>query len=199
MNDIEKLQSMPTSANIAADIKSILTEARSITARAVNTAMVTAYWLIGKRIVLEEQKGQDRANYGKKLLKNLSKELTAEFGNGFSYPNLYNMRLFYQTYTDTEKFYTLCIKLSWSHNRLIMRVPDANAREWYLREAASANWSVRELERNINSFYYQRYLESGSIKNENATQCVANSNDLNPRQLMKDPYVLEFVGLPQST
>jgi predicted nuclease of restriction endonuclease-like (RecB) superfamily len=198
MNDIEKLQSMPTSANIAADIKSILTEARSITARAVNTAMVTAYWLIGKRIVLEEQKGQDRANYGEKLLKNLSKELTAEFGNGFSYPNLYNMRLFYQTYTDAEKFYTLCIKLSWSHNRLIMRVPDANAREWYLREAASANWSVRELERNINSFYYQRYLESGSIKNENATQCVANSNDLNPRQLMKDPYVLEFVGLPQS-
>lgn len=198
MNDIEKLQSMPTSANIAADIKSILTEARSITARAVNTAMVTAYWLIGKRIVLEEQKGQDRANYGEKLLKNLSKELTAEFGNGFSYPNLYNMRLFYQTYTDTGKFYTLCIKLSWSHNRLIMRVSDANAREWYLREAASANWSVRELERNINSFYYQRYLESGSIKNEKATQCVANSKDLNPRQLMKDPYVLEFVGLPQS-
>jgi predicted nuclease of restriction endonuclease-like (RecB) superfamily len=147
---------------------------------------------------LEEQKGQDRANYGEKLLKNLSKELTAEFGNGFSYPNMKNMRQFYQTFTDAEKFYTLCIKLSWSHNRLIMRVPDANAREWYLREAASANWSVRELERNINSFYYQRYLESGSIKNENATQCVANSNDLNPRQLMKDPYVLEFVGLPQS-
>jgi predicted nuclease of restriction endonuclease-like (RecB) superfamily len=198
MKQIEELTSLPTSNNITEDIRSILAEARRITARAVNTAMVTAYWLIGKRIVLEEQKGQDRANYGEKLLKNLSKELTAEFGNGFSYPNLYNMRLFYQTYTDTEKFYTLCIKLSWSHNRLIMRVPDANAREWYLREAASANWSVRELERNINSFYYQRYLESGSIKNENATQCVANTNDLNPRQLMKDPYVLEFVGLPQS-
>ena len=198
MRQIEELTSLPTSNNINEDIRSILAEARRITARAVNTAMVTAYWLIGKRIVLEEQKGQDRANYGEKLLKNLSKELTAEFGNGFSYANLYNMRLFYQTYTDAEKFYTLCINLSWSHNRLIMRVSDANAREWYLREAASANWSVRELERNINSFYYQRHLESGSVKSENAIQCVANSDVLNPRQLMKDPYVLEFVGLPQS-
>ncbi len=198
MRQIEELTSLPTSNNINEDIRSILAEARRITARAVNTAMVTAYWLIGKRIVLEEQKGQDRANYGEKLLKNLSKELTAEFGNGFSYANLYNMRLFYQTYTDAEKFYTLCINLSWSHNRLIMRISDANAREWYLREAASANWSVRELERNINSFYYQRHLESGSVKSENATQCVANSDVLNPRQLMKDPYVLEFVGLPQS-
>lgn len=198
MRQIEELTSLPTSNNINEDIRSILAEARRITARAVNTAMVTAYWLIGKRIVLEEQKGQDRANYGEMLLKNLSKELTAEFGNGFSYANLYNMRLFYQTYTDAEKFYTLCINLSWSHNRLIMRVSDANAREWYLREAASANWSVRELERNINSFYYQRHLESGSIKSEKATQCVANSDVLNPRQLMKDPYVLEFVGLPQS-
>ena len=198
MRQIEELTSLPTSNNINEDIRSILAEARRITARAVNTAMVTAYWLIGKRIVLEEQKGQDRANYGEKLLKKLSKELTAEFGNGFSYSNLYNMRLFYQTYTDAEKFYTLCINLSWSHNRLIMRVSDANAREWYLREAASANWSVRELERNINSFYYQRHLESGSVKSENATQCVANSDVLNPRQLMKDPYVLEFVGLPQS-
>ena len=198
MRQIEELTSLPTSNNINEDIRSILAEARRITARAVNTAMVTAYWLIGKRIVLEEQKGQDRANYGENLLKNLSKELTAEFGNGFSYANLYNMRLFYQTYTDAEKFYTLCINLSWSHNRLIMRISDANAREWYLREAASANWSVRELERNINSFYYQRHLESGSVKSENATQCVANSDVLNPRQLMKDPYVLEFVGLPQS-
>jgi len=173
MRQIEELTSLPTSNNINEDIRSILAEARRITARAVNTAMVTAYWLIGKRIVLEEQKGQDRANYGEKLLKNLSKELTAEFGNGFSYANLYNMRLFYQTYTDAEKFYTLCINLSWSHNRLIMRVSDANAREWYLREAASANWSVRELERNINSFYYQRHLR----EIENAGRMLQNKEE----------------------
>lgn len=173
MRQIEELTSLPTSNNINEDIRSILAEARRITARAVNTAMVTAYWLIGKRIVLEEQKGQDRANYGENLLKNLSKELTAEFGNGFSYSNLYNMRLFYQTYTDAEKFYTLCINLSWSHNRLIMRVSDANAREWYLREAASANWSVRELERNINSFYYQRHLR----EIENAGRMLQNKEE----------------------
>lgn len=188
------MQSLPTSDNLATDVKYILAEARRGTVRAINTAMVTAYWLIGKRIVIEEQKGADRAEYGEGLLKNLSKELTAEFGNGFSYANLYNMRLFYKTYDDSEKFYTLCIKLSWSHNRLIMRVADPRAREWYLREAASQQWSVRELERNINSFYYQRHLESS----ENATQGVADSKAMNPRQLMKDPYVLEFVGLPQA-
>ncbi len=109
MRQIEELTSLPTSNNINEDIRSILAEARRITARAVNTAMVTAYWLIGKRIVLEEQKGQDRANYGEKLLKNLSKELTAEFGNGFSYANLYNMRLFYIRHTQTRKNSTHCV------------------------------------------------------------------------------------------
>lgn len=193
MTEIERLQSIPASNDLAADVRSILSEARHITARAVNTTMVVAYWLIGKRIVVEEQKGAERAGYGDSLLKNLSNELTSEFGNGFSYANLYNMRLFYLTYTDSEKFYTLCIKLSWSHNRLIMRVADPKAREWYLREAAKEQWSVRQLERNINTFYYQRQLEAG---NEKATQCVSNSPEQNPRQFMKDPYVLEFVGLP---
>ena len=158
--------------------------------------MVSAYWLIGKRIVVEEQKGSDKAAYGEGLLKKLSKELTAEFGNGFSYANLYNMRQFYMTYSNTEIFYTLCRELPWSHNRLIMRVQDSKAREWYLREAAREQWSVRQLERNINSFYYQRQLESGLVESENSTRCVENSNSIDPRQFVKDPYVLEFVGLP---
>lgn len=196
MSNIDKLQSLPSSGNIASDIKAILSEARSITARSINTTMVSAYWLIGKRIVIEEQKGADKAAYGEGLLKKLSKELTSEFGNGFSYPNLRNMRLFYRTYPDSEIFYTLCRELSWSHNRLIMRVQDSNARKWYLREAAREQWSVRQLERNINSFYYQRQLESGLAQNENDTQCVSNSNIIDPRQFVKDPYVLEFVGLP---
>ncbi len=160
--------------------------------RAINSTMVTAYWLIGKRIVLEEQKGAERATYGEQLLKNLSKELRPEFGTGLSYPNLYKMRQFYLTYRNSEKLSTLLIKLSWSHNCLIMRVADTKAREWYLKEASREGWSVRQLERNINSFYYQRQLET----NEKATQCVANSEAINPRQIIKDPYVLEFVGLP---
>ena len=196
MSNIEKLQSIPLTGNLTADIKAILTEARSVTVRTINTTMVSAYWLIGKRIVVEEQKGSDKAAYGEGLLKKLSKELTAEFGNGFSYANLYNMRQFYMTYSNSEIFYTLCRELPWSHNRLIMRVQDSKAREWYLREAAREQWSVRQLERNINSFYYQRQLESGLVESENSTRCVENSNSIDPRQFVKDPYVLEFVGLP---
>lgn len=193
MTEIEKLQSIPASNNIAADVKAILSEARKRTAQAINTTMVAAYWLIGKRIVVEEQRGAERAGYGENLLKNLSKELTAEFGNGFSYSNLRNMRQFYLTYSDSEICQTLSSKLSWSHNCLIMRVQNSDAREWYLHEAAREQWSVRELERNINTFYYQRQLENGLL--ENSTHCVANSTEPSPRQFMKDPYVLEFVGL----
>ena len=196
MSNIEKLQLLPLTGNLTADIKAILTEARSVTVRSINTTMVSAYWLIGKRIVVEEQNGSEKAAYGEGLLKKLSKELTAEFGNGFSYANLYNMRQFYITYSNDEIFYTLCRKLSWSHNRLIMRVQDSKAREWYLREAAREQWSVRQLERNINSFYYQRQLESGLVESENSTRCVENSYSIDPRQFVKDPYVLEFVGLP---
>ena len=196
MSNIDKLQLLPSTGNLTADIKAILTEARSVTVRTINTTMVSAYWLIGKRIVVEEQKGSDKATYGEGLLKKLSKELTAEFGNGFSYANLYNMRQFYMTYSNSEIFYTLCRELPWSHNRLIIRVQDSKAREWYLREAAREQWSVRQLERNINSFYYQRQLESGLVESENSTRCVENSNSIDPRQFAKDPYVLEFVGLP---
>lgn len=181
MNNIEKLQSLPLTGNLTADIKAILAESRSVTVRAINTTMVSAYWLIGKRIVVEEQKGAERATYGEGLLKKLSKELTSEFGNGFSYENLKKMRQFYKTYTD-EKGYTLCIQLPWSHNRLIMRVQDSKAREWYLREAAREGWSVRQLERNINSFYYQRQLESGISLCENDRQCLSNSPALDVRQ-----------------
>lgn len=195
MTDIENLRQLPASANITSDIRAILSEARKTTARAINTTMTVAYWLIGKRIVEEEQKGADRAAYGEKILKNLSKELTAEFGNGFSYENLKKMRQFHRTYKD-EKGYTLCTQLPWSHNRLIMRVADPKAREWYLLEAAREQWSVRQLERNINSFYYQRQLDSGEALNENSTQCREYSSAMDVRQFIKDPYVLEFVGLP---
>lgn len=196
MNEMEKLNSLPSSGNIATDIRTILQEARQMVVRHINTAMTAAYWMIGRRIVVEEQQNAERADYGTHLLETLSKELTAEFGNGFSYANLYNMRQFYTTYCDDEIFYTLCRELPWSHNRLIMRVSNRDAREWYLREAAREQWSVRQLERNINSFYYERQLKSGILENQNDRQCLTNSNSIDARQFMKDPYVLEFVGLP---
>lgn len=106
------------------------------------------------------------------------------------------MRTFYKTYQD-EKGQTLSAQLPWSHNCLIMRVPDPKAREWYLREAAREQWSVRQLERNINSFYYQRQLDSGLVVEEKSNQCETGMLNIDSRQFVKDPYVLEFVGLPQ--
>lgn len=199
MNDIVKsdkglfILEQRQSGDIAADVRELLSKSRQLSCRAVNSIMVRTYWLIGERIVIEEQEGRDRATYGEKILKKLSKALCSEFGNGFSYANLRNMRQFYLTYPNWEICYTLCSKLSWSHNRLIMRVQDKNAREFYLREALSQQWSVRQTEREINLFSYQRYLSKGDLTGEAPKNA---ENDINVRAFVKDPYVLEFVGLP---
>ncbi|HED07745.1 MAG TPA: DUF1016 family protein [Ignavibacteria bacterium] len=142
------------------DIRTILQKARNKAYSTVNTAMVEAYWNIGKRIVEEEQKGKERADYGTHLIKNLSVELQEDFGKGFSVANLKNFRQFYLTFKDNKKSYTLCSRLSWSHIRLIMRMDNLKMREYYLKEAKSQEWSVRQLQRNINSHYYERLLSS---------------------------------------
>jgi len=151
---------------------------------------VEAYWLIGRRIVEEEQQGERKARYGARLLENLSKELGRDFGKGFSYANLRNFRQFYLTYPDQEICYTLCSKLSWSHNRLIMRVENKQARQYYLQETANENWTVRQLERNIKSQSYQRLLSTQTENN-------AVSGKPNNLDFIKDPYVLEFLQLPE--
>ena len=179
------------------DIKRILAIARQNAYSAVNVAMVEAYWQIGKRIVEQEQNGEDRAVYGEAILKELSKALTAEFGKGFSYSSLYNFRQFYLTYPDPDIFYTLCRILTWSHNRLIMRVEDPSARTYYLKEASEQGWSVRTLERNINTFYYQRLLSSRN-KPEITQHAEPLEKEL-PRDFIKDPFVFEFLNLPQPT
>lgn len=120
--------------------------------------MVEAYWLMGKRIVEEEQQGKERADYGTQLLKELSTELTQEFGKGFSVPSLYNYRLFYQTFP--EIFSTPWRILSWSHYKRLLTVPNPEARAWYLKEAQEQMWSYRTLNRNIGSQYYERLLLS---------------------------------------
>ena len=194
-SEIERLNSLPSTPSITTDVRAILQEARQMVVYHTNTAMTAAYWLIGRRIVVEEQQNAERADYGEFILKKLSRELTAEFGNGFSYTNLKNMRQFYKTYPDVIG-QTLSGQLPWSHNCLIMRVADEKARIWYLKEAAREQWSVRQLERNINSFYYQRQLENGLKVDEKFTQSVINTEPINARQFVKDPYVLEFVGLP---
>lgn len=176
-----------------ADIKGILEQARGKARSAVNATMVEAYWLIGRRIVEEEQRGQHKAEYGSRLLENLSKALASDFGKGFSYANLRNFRQFYLTYPDREICYTVCSKLSWSHNRLIMRVDDPKARSYYLMEGAAQQWSVRQMERNIQTHSFQRLLSSQEGETAKNT---ANGNALG--DFIKDPYVLEFLQLPEA-
>lgn len=181
--------------NYIDEIKVILATAREKTYLAINSAMVEAYWLIGKRIVEQEQHGEDRAKYGEGILKELSRSLTIEFGKGFSYPNLRNFRQFYLTYRDSEDCYTLCSKLTWSHNRLIMRVESKEARTFYLNEAAEQGWSVRTLERNVNTFYFNRLLSS---KNKSNTQTGQNQFEKQQAEdFIKDPYVFEFLNIKQ--
>lgn len=177
-----------------ADIKAILEQARGKARSAVNSAMVEAYWLIGQRIVKEEQYGSSRAVYGERLLANLSRELSASLGKGFSYANLRNFRQFYLTYPDWEICYTACSKLSWSHNRLIMREENAKARAYYLAEAVDQQWTVRQLERKIQSHSYQRLLSSQSDVSLVSTMKAESLGDF-----IKDPYVLEFLQLPESS
>ncbi|MBD5144783.1 MAG: DUF1016 domain-containing protein [Ruminococcus sp.] len=158
---------------------------------AVNSAMVEAYWEIGEQIYIACGEN-DRAEYGKGLLKYLSERLTAEFGKGFTVRNLRNMRQFYLTY---PKRHTLCTELSWSHYRILMRIDDENRRNWYTEECAKSGWSVRQLERQINTLFYDRLLASkdkGSVRNE------IQSTEPKPEyeKIIRDPYVLEFLDLP---
>ncbi len=139
-----------------------------------------------------EGKGKERADYGANLIKNLSISLNAEFGKGFSVANLWNFRQFYLVFPGNKKLYTLCRELSWSHIRLIMRIDSPDIREYYLKESKSQGWSVRQLQRNINSHYYERLLSSSGKESNSLVEKE------NARDFIKDPYVLEFLNLPEN-
>lgn len=176
------------------EIRQILTTARSKAYSAVNTAMVNAYWEIGKRIVEEEQQGNTRADYGKGLLKGLAKELKAEFGKGFDERELRRIRQFYLTFPIRD---TLRPELSWSHYRLLIRVGNEKARQFYLQEAASNSWSYRTLERNTSTLYFERLLSSQKkqpVVDEMEEKTEAFQKD--QLEFIKNPYVLEFLQLP---
>jgi len=181
-------------------IRRILRKARESAYRAVNSAMVEAYWLIGRQIVEEEQGGKERADYGAKIIQGLAKKLTHEFGKGFTKTNLKYFRQFYLSFSVKSIGHTVCDQLrkelSWSHYRLIMRVKNTNARQYYMEEAAENNWSVRALNRQINSSYYQRLLAS---KNKESVEKEAEENtkklSMRPEDLIKDPSILEFLNM----
>ena len=171
-------------------IKRILSEARNKVYQTANFAMVEAYWNIGKSIV-EQQGGEGKAEYGAGLIVQLSKQMTADFGKGFTAANLKNMRQFYLTF---PKSYALRSELSWTHYRLLMRVENENAREFYTEEAIKSNWSTRQLEWQINSFFYERLLSSQN--KEKVSEEIQKLEPAKvPEDIIRDPYVLEFLGL----
>ena len=133
------------------EIKNILNMARNKVYKTANFAMVEAYWNIGKSII-EEQGGNEKAEYGTGLLKELSKQMTQDFGKGFTVTNLKYMRQFYLTFPNGH---ALREELSWTHYRFLMKVENDNAREFYMEEAIKSQWSTRQLERQINSFFYE--------------------------------------------
>ena len=186
---------MEISKNYINEIKTILKNARQEAYTAVNSAMVEAYWKIGRRIVEEEQSGRERAEYGKEIIKNLSKELTEEFGKGFSRRTLWEMRKLYVYFSDYEKVRTLFAQLTWSHFQKVLRVSDEKARIFYLTEAAENMWSVRTLDRNISTLYYNRIVASIDkkiVENE----MKEKTKKLQAEEFIKNPVVLEFLDLP---
>ena len=186
---------MGISNNYINEIKKILKNARQKAYTAVNSAMVEAYWEIGRRIVEEEQSGRERAEYGKEILQNLSKELTEEFGKGYSYRTLREIRQFYLMFSDFEKWRTVSAKLTWSHFQKVLRVSDEKARIFYLTEAAENMWSVRTLDRNISTLYYNRIVASIDkkiVENE----MKEKTKKLQAEEFIKNPVVLEFLDLP---
>lgn len=172
-------------------INQIIEQARNKVYRTANFTMVQAYWNIGKAIVEEEQNGKQRAEYGKEVLKQLSQKLTAKYKKGFDESNLRHMRNFYLTY---QKYDALRPELSWTHYRLLLKVENDQARQFYLQETIDCNWSTRSLERQIGNLYYERMLMSQNsqlVKDE----AIEKTNQQEPQDIIKDPYVLDFLGL----
>ncbi len=188
-------KSASTDVTLHDHIRQLLLSARAQVRQAVNTVMVQTYWQIGRLIVEDEQGGATRAQYGAKVLSWLSAELTQEFGKGFDVTNLRAMRRLYLTYPNRE---TLSLDLGWSHYTRILRIEDPKARDWYAQEAAEQGWSVRALDRQIATLFYERLLSSqgsaqSSLKNE-ALANIAQEAPPDPRDFIRDPYVLEFLG-----
>lgn len=180
-------------SSVYENIRLTVTEAQQKVYATVNFVMVETYWNIGKQIY-EAQGENERAEYGKGLLKFLSKKLTAEFGKGYTFANLKNMRQFYLTFPNS---YAVRSQLSWTHYRLLMRVEDSAARDFYLDECAKSNWSTRQLERQINTFYYQRLLSSQD-KDGVRDEIQTLEKGVDAKDIIRDPYVLEFLGLEQT-
>ncbi len=183
--------------DLAERIEQLIEEAKKRTISAVNTAIVYTYYEIGKMIVEDEQQGEERAKYGKAILKDISLRLTNKFGRGFSVDNLENMRRFYLVYSNSETLSrNLGFTLSWSHYLKLMRIDNPEERKFYEIEAIENNWSLRELQRQFDSSLYERLQLSrdkeGIKELSKKGQIIEKAEDV-----VKDPYILEFLGLQE--
>jgi len=183
--------------DMIAEIREILTSARSRVSQHVNMELLTSYWNIGRIIVEHEQGNNERAAYGKDTMNKLSKMLTNEFGKGFSVSNVYNMRQFYLDY---PKFQSLTGKLTWTHYCELMSISDKDRRSFYEKECERSGWSVREMKRQISTSLFERLLLSeGKANKEKVYELATKGQELvTPEDVVKDPYVFEFLGIPEN-
>ena len=183
--------------DIYEEIKILLNSARNSITSTINSTMAKTYFLIGKRIVEEEQNGEKRAEYGDELIKNLSLRLTKEFGKGFSKRNLWQMKQFYLVYSKVQTL-SAQFKLSWSHYLILMRMENLDERNFYEIEAIQNNWSLRELRRQIDSSLYERLILS---RDKEKVKELAFKGQIieKPEDVVKDPYILEFLGLEEQS
>lgn len=191
-----KPESLPTTGenNLYESVREILQEARQNIARTVNSTLVKAYWQVGRHIVEYEQGGAERAKYGNAVIKNLSDKLVTEFGNGFTVTNLKLMRQFYVAFPNGH---ALRDELSWTHYRSLLKVQNNDVRLWYLEECIRENWSTRQLDRQINTLFYERMLASRDKETVRAEIKQSSTEPLSPHEIIRDPYVLDFLGIPQ--
>ena len=183
--------------NLFNQIESIISENKNKMAYQINNTLVNTYFNIGKIIVENEQNGTIRAEYGKDILKNLSKKLTTKFGTGFSRSNLQNMRIFYTKYKNCQP---LASNLSWSHYCYLIYIEDNNERSFYEKECINSKWSKRELKRQIDSALFQRILLSeGKTNKEKVLELSKKGHTINnPTDILKEPYVFEFLGIKEN-
>lgn len=181
--------------SLISEIQGIIAQAREKAVRSVNHERVLMYWQIGKVIFEEEQDGKDRAEYGKFLIKSLADELQPQFGSGFSKRHLHWYVQLYRTFPIVN---TLRTQFSWSHYRLLIRIDNEDKREFYIAEATKNNWSTRQLERQINSGLFERLLVSNDVE---SVLAVARQEKYptEPTEIIKDPMVLEFLGLKRES
>ena len=180
--------------SILDDLRKIINSGRDSAYAAVNSIGILTYWNIGKRIVENEQQGENRAEYGKKLTKVLAEQLSKEFGNTYSQRNLEYYRKFYLVFNDIEILNACVQNLTWSHFRSLLRVDDDNARIWYMNESVKENWSSRTLDRNIGTQYYYRLLKSPQKEPVIQEMMEKTSALQNPNELIKNPIIAEFLG-----